>query len=301
MHGSLRRARPLLGTFVEISVPDTAEKEADAVIDEAFEAITKVHRLMSFHEVDSDVSRLNREASVRPVSVHPWTLKVLKTAIELHDCSSGAFDMSIAPVLQELGLLPGHGGGGSVPSIEAPSGNAFEVLPHNQIRFRHPDIRIDLGGIAKGFAVDRAIEILQGRGIEGGVVNAGGDLAAFGPISHQVCIRNPNDPNGSMCPVRLSNEALASTGLRHDPFCSARTLDCAVIDPRSRAQVEAIRGATVRARSCMIADALTKVAMIAGESAAAALRHYDASALLVYANGDVLLTPNWESADSLAA
>lgn len=301
MQDSLRRARPLLGTFVEISVLEKSGKKADAAIDEAFEAIAKVHRLMSFHDADSDVSRLNRDAWARPVRVHPWTLNVLQMAFELRDRSSGAFDICVAPVLQELGLLPDHISRGSATSVGAPSADEFEVLPDHQIRFRDPGIRIDLGGIAKGFAVDRATEILQNRGIASGIVNAGGDLAAFGPDFHQVHIRNPIDVSGSMCPVRLSNEALASTGPRHDPFCSVNTLGCAVIDPRSRTQVQNIRGATVRAGNCMIADALTKVAMVAGVSAAATLEYYDASALLVFASGDVLVTPNWKWAGSLAA
>lgn len=301
MQSSVRRARPLLGTFVEISVADVPGQKADAVIDEAFDAIAKVHRLMSFHDAASDVSRLNREASTHAVKVHPWTLKVLQTALELRDRSSSVFDISVAPTLQELGLLPDHTGRGSTTSIGAQNAREFEVLHDRHIRFRDAGVRIDLGGIAKGFAVDQATEILQSRGIASGIVNAGGDLAAFGPNAHQVYIRNPNAPNGPMCPVRLSNEALASTGPRHDPFCSFNTLGCAVIDPRSRTQVQRIGAATVRARSCMIADALTKVAMVAGESAADTIRCYGASALLVYVNGDVLVSPNWEGSGSLAA
>lgn len=298
MQNSLRRARPLLGTFVEISVPELPGHELDAVIDEAFEAIARVHHLMSFHDIDSDVSRLNREAAAQPVRVHPWTLRVLQAALELRDRSSGVFDVSVAPVLQELGLLPDHK---SATSIGPPSGNAFNVTPDGRIRFQDSGVRIDLGGIAKGFAVDRAAEILQDRGIASGIVNAGGDLVAFGPDSHQVYIRNPNDPNGPMCPVCVRNEALASTGPRYDPFCSFNTSGCAVIDPRSRTQVQNVRGATVRQKSCIIADALTKVAMIAGERATTTLEYYDASALLVFANGDVLVTPNWKGTGALAA
>src|SRR5215475_4017969 len=128
MQDSLRRARPLLGTFVEISVPHIAGRDPDTVIDEAFDAIAKVHNLMSFHDPDSDVSRLNREASVHSVEVHPWTLEVLKTAIELRDRSCGLFDISVAPALQDLGLLPDHVGRGSLTSVGAPGENV-KVLP----------------------------------------------------------------------------------------------------------------------------------------------------------------------------
>src|SRR3981081_263944 len=103
---SVRRARPLLGTFVEIEVTGAARSEMDAAIDAAFEAVTNVHRLMSFHEPDSDVSRLNREAGVRPVEVHAWTFQVLEAAVEMHRRSNGMFDIAVAPALQTMGLLP---------------------------------------------------------------------------------------------------------------------------------------------------------------------------------------------------
>src|ERR1700730_1507068 len=101
-----RRARPLLGTFVEIEVAGAVKSEMNAAIDAAFEAVASVHRLMSFHEPGSDVSRLNREASVRPVSVHAWTYRVLEAAVEMHRRSNGMFDIAVAPTLQAMGRLP---------------------------------------------------------------------------------------------------------------------------------------------------------------------------------------------------
>src|SRR5580704_14561335 len=176
----IRRARPLLGTFVEIEVAGAARSELDAAIDAAFEAVARVHRLMSFHERDSDVSRLNREASLRPVKVHAWTFQVLEMAVEMHRLTKGIFDITVAPALQAMGLLPGLEGDAAIVT-ETRFFDAIELLPENTVRFRHPDVRIDLGGIAKGFAVDRALEALRGFDVSSGMVNAGGDLAAFGP------------------------------------------------------------------------------------------------------------------------
>src|SRR5207237_9950879 len=102
----VRRARPLLGTFVEIEAAGAAKSKMDAAIDAAFEAVAQVHRLMSFHQDDSDVSRLNREAWLRPVKVHAWTFRVLEAAVELHRRSNGIFDIAVAPTLQNMGLLP---------------------------------------------------------------------------------------------------------------------------------------------------------------------------------------------------
>jgi FAD:protein FMN transferase len=289
----VRRARPLLGTFVEIEVAGAARSELDAAIDAAFEAVARVHRLMSFHEDNSDVSRLNREASLRPVKVDAWTFQVLQVAVEMHRRTKGIFDITVAPTLQALGLLPRLEDEATV--TEARSPDAIELLPENIVRFRHPEIRIDLGGIAKGFAVDRALEALRGFNVKNGMVNAGGDLAAFGPDPQTVHIRHPCDPRRLVCAVEITGEALASTARRFDPFQSAETTGSAIIDPATAKPVHTIDGTTVRARSCMVADALTKIVMISGTDALRWLEHYNASALLVSGDNDIRITPDWHS------
>src|SRR6202043_1067115 len=168
-----------------------------------------------------------------------------------------------------------------------PMPDAIELLADNRIRFTHPSVKIDLGGIAKGFAVDRAIDELRGHGVRSAIVNAGGDLAAFGPQPRTIQVRDPRSPDRLICQVDVRDQALASTGRRFDPFRSAAPADSAVIEPKTRTQAHAVHGATVRASSCMIADALTKVVMLAGAEAAAPLSHYRASAIFVSADGDV--------------
>jgi FAD:protein FMN transferase len=171
--------------------------------------------------------------------------------------------------------------------------DAVELLPGHAVLFRHPGVRIDLGGIAKGFAVDRAVEVLKDHGLSRGLVNAGGDLAAFGPEPVTIHVRDPRDPRRLVGRVDISNEALASSGYCFDPFRPADGLELAIIDPGQRASVRMNAGATVCAPTCMIADALTKVAVIAGEAAAAPLAHYGARAMLVSASGDVHVTSSW--------
>jgi len=162
-------------------------------------------------------------------------------------------------------------------------------------------VKIDLGGIAKGFAVDRAVEALLGQGIAEGLVNAGGDLRVFGPRSHAVDIRDPRQPDRALYRVALRDAALASSAGRFDPTCSRHALDSGVIDPATAMPVRSIIGATVCAPSCVIADALTKVVMNAGEGAAAILEHYGANALFVSARGQVHITADWKNEVHLAA
>jgi len=297
---SIRRARPLLGTFVEIVAAGAAPDEMNRAVAAAFAAVAEVHDLMSFHAAGSDVSRLNAQAWTAAVCVHPWTFQVMHTAADLHARSAGVFDVAIAPVLEDLGLLPRPSGGGVSASGDLATAQAIELLPGHRIRFRQPDVRIDLGGIAKGFAVDRAIDVLRVHGIPAALVNAGGDLAAFGPSPHNVDIRDPRSPDRLICRVGLRNRAMASSGSCFDPFGSIVTAS-AIIDPRNRKPARAIAGVTVCAPCCVLADALTKVVMVAGASADALLDRYQAAAFVVLSDGSVQVTREFESGVRLAA
>jgi len=286
---------------VEITVAGAAPRDMHAAIEAAFGAIAKVHGLMSFHDANSDVGRLNNGGWVRPLRVHRWTFQVLEAAVDLHRRSAGMFDIAVAPISQELGLLPGLGADRSANSASTATTEAIELLSDRRVRFRHPGVRIDLGGIAKGFAVDRAIDVLRDHRMLAGLVNAGGDLAAFGPATETVYIRDPRDPRRLMCGIEIDNQALASSGNRFDPFRSASPSGPAIIDPRTRQAVRSVNAVTVRAPSCLIADALTKVVMAEGPSAADLLDHYRAGALVVSAAGAVQMTEDLQGAVCLAA
>jgi thiamine biosynthesis lipoprotein len=284
--GKIRRARPLLGTFVEICAEGAALAVMEAAIEDAFGAIARVHRLMSFQDAASDVSKLNREGAARGTEVDSWTYEVLVAALDVYRSSEGIFDSAAGPAYASR-------------SRDA-SSSAIELLPGNRVRFHRPDISIDLSGIAKGFAADRAIETLKRHGIPSALVNAGGDLAASGPVPYRCYIRNPRTPSQLLCAATVGNEALASSGASFDPHQSFDIGTPAIIDPKRQAPVHAIAGATVRARSCMIADALTKVVMIAGEAAGGVLSHYGAEAFMVMAGGSISCSRGWGALDLAA-
>jgi thiamine biosynthesis lipoprotein len=316
----LRRARPLLGTVVEIAVGADDRARGHAAIDAAFAAVEQVHRLMCFHEADSDVSRLNREADHAPVAVHPWTFEVLAAAVEFRSVSAGLFDVTIAPHLQARGLLPrsfhrharaypGHLRRGANCNrmfvrhdVDARNksghdgrvSDAISLGPGCTVRFSSSDIRIDLGGIAKGFAVDRAAEVLRSRGIVRGLVNAGGDLSAFG-AAHAVDLRDPRNAAALLGRIAVSDEAVAS---------SASTMPGAapslIVDPRTGSASAAL-GATVLAPDCLTADALTKLVVLLGRDAAPVLARYGARALFAASDGGVHVTDDWPEVSGRAA
>lgn len=259
------------------------EAAPEAAVEAAFAAIAEVDRLMSAHRADSDVGRLNRAAG-RRVEVHPWTFEVLELALELHRASAGVFDVTVMP-----------------PARDAAPGRLV-LLPGPAARLLGPEARLDLGGIAKGYAVDRALSALRTTGAGAGVVNAGGDIAAFGPEEVPVSVRDPRRPDRLLWRLHLRDAALASSGGRHDPAHGREVAAPAVLHPATRRPAPGVAGATVVAPSCLLADALTKVVMLAGTASLPVLRRFGAAAALVPAEGDALSTPDWPgSAARLAA
>ena len=259
----LRRARPLLGTVVEIAAAAPDRGDGDAAIDAAFAAVERVQRLMSAHDPASEVSRLNRG---EPVDLDPWTARVLAAADEFRRVSGGMFDVGVGLHLRALGVLP------------APAG------------------RIDLGGIAKGFAVDRAVEALRAAGIARGVVNAGGDLAVFGDTPHAVALRDPRRPGVLLGRIAMRDSALASSAAAYPGAAPS-----VIVRPGDGGRAAAALGASVLAANAMTADALTKLVMLQGRAAAPVLAHFGAGALFVAPDGQVHATADWPEALADAA
>src|SRR5260370_7532218 len=105
----MRRARPLLGTIVEIAAEGLPDSSLDRAVDAAFGGVERGHKLMSFHNPDSDLARLNRRGAIVPVEVHPWTAGVIRRALVLFHATDGLFDCAIGAELMRWELLPDHG------------------------------------------------------------------------------------------------------------------------------------------------------------------------------------------------
>jgi FAD:protein FMN transferase len=312
---TLHRARPLLGTIVETVVHAESEPLGHTAIDRVFEAISAIQQRMSFHDPRSAVSRLNREAGKHAVSVDYRTFRVLEIAQELHEVSEGVFDIAIAPELEDAGFLPrkcalGSGRQASVcPRRGARSDMRYqtgagqtvpvtadiELFPDRSVRFRRSDLRVDLGGIAKGFAVDEAVATLQAFGIESGLVNAGGDLQVFGPRQFTVEIRDPSAPGKMVAALALRNHAISTSAHYFADRISATAPTGPFVDPRTRALAAPALSVTVIAPSAVFADALTKVVMINPTGCLAVLQRFDAAALMIDCNGATFCTPNWHA------
>lgn len=253
----MRRARPLLGTFVEIDATGLAEPALARAVDAAFEAIERVQRLMSFHDPESDLSRLNRYAPTAPVAVDPWTAKVLRRARVLFEATDGLFDCAVGYEAMQRGLLPSQ----VLDHVERGTFSAVEFMSDDRIRFS-ARIALDLGGIAKGFAVDRAIAVLRTHGVREALVNAGGDMRVMGETAQPVHIRCSGEDRHIVKAGLLRNAAIAtSTFAATLPKGNAQTL-VPVVSALSHAQGVAY---SVVAPTCLLADALTKVLVQVGD------------------------------------
>jgi|KBSMisStandDraft_5_1062788.scaffolds.fasta_scaffold267732_2 thiamine biosynthesis lipoprotein len=265
----IERARPLLGTTVSIRVQGLSERDAHAAIDEAFSEIALVHRLMSFQESESEISRLNRDGFGDAQVVHAATFEVLRWAAELAENSAGCFDITMARALVASRLL-GVPHSRYLPDAQA-NWRDIELSEDCRVRFRRP-LWIDVSGIAKGYAVDRAIETLKRHRVAQAAVNAGGDLCVFGPEPERVSLRTDHSSAEGMPVLDIQDAAVASSSTSHLPGAHA--------DPKSGEAVPADRFACVVAQSCLIADALTKPVLILQDESEGLLRRYGAVAHL---------------------
>lgn len=269
----MRRARPLLGTFVEVEASGLADPSLGRAVDAAFGAIERVHRLMSFHDPESDLSRLNRRAASEPIAVDPWTVKVLRKARLLFDATDGLFDCAVGYEAMQRGLLPLQG----LDHVEGGAYSAVEFLPNNRIRFS-AKIGLDLGGIAKGFAVDRAVATLRAHGVHEALVNAGGDMRVIGETARPVYIRCPGEDRHIVQAGLLRNAAIATSavdttvrkGAVERPALSAAPSDAAY---------------SVVAPTCLLADALTKVLVQIGRADAGYFGRFGVQAFVTSAGG----------------
>jgi thiamine biosynthesis lipoprotein len=271
---SVERMRPLLGTFVTIRARSSAtstQTQIDDAIEAAFRAITRVDQLMSFHRSNSNIGRLNRLRAGRSLRVHRWTHQVLMEALLLWKWSAGSFDCNVGASLIRRGLLPRAVG----RRIFWPFGEAVSLKQGNIVKL-NTCVQIDLGGIAKGFAVDKAVEVLLAYGMESGCVNAGGDLRVFGEQAQPVFGRHPENPTQTHAMGSLTNGAIATSAAYFTQTKKVNERLSAIVDIKRKRLLTMPHSVSVIAQTCMHADALTKIVAITGRLPTRLMRYASA-------------------------
>jgi len=277
--------RLVMGTFAHLKAVARDNDTAKKCVEAAFAQIQKVDDLMSGYKSDSEISKVSRDAFKRPVEVSRSTFEVLQKSAEFSRLSEGAFDITIGPLTE---LWRSAAEANSVPTDaeleQARSKVGYEklFLDANEltVRFAVDGMKLDLGGIAKGYAIDRAIEAMQTGGAIGGMVDVGGDIRCFGlprqdRDNWRIGLQNPTQieaggPNHVvgegrvLLVLKLENAAVATSGgYRRFVLIEGKKYSH-IMDRRTGAGAEAFSSVTIISQNAIDADALATAVSVMG-------------------------------------
>ena len=266
----LQREQAIMGTRCVVELWSDDRAKGEAAIEAVFAEFRRIDALMSTYKPESELSQVNADAARAPVRISRELYDLLATSIEYSKLTRGAFDVTYASV----GYLYDYRArvhpdeqaiAAALPGIDY---RHVELLPEStSVRFRRPGVRIDLGGIAKGHAVDRGIEVLRRLGVERAMVNAGGDTRIIGDRLGRpwvVGIRHPDDENRIVLRIPLTDAALSTSGDYERFFEEDGVRYHHILDPRTGKSASKLRSVTIIAPTATRTDALTKSVFILG-------------------------------------
>ena len=277
----------VMGTFAHIIAVAQNAGTAKKCIRAALEEIHKVDDLMSDYKSDTDISRVNREAYEKPVQVSEATFEVLQRSIEFSKMTDGAFDVTVGPLValfrkaKETEVAPSE-----EQIAEAKSKVGFEKLKldneNRTVQFSEKGMLLDLGGIAKGYAIDKAIEAAQRCGAVGAMVDIGGDVRCFGlpPKGRDHWLIGLQDPNsaiegmeggGLRLVLKVTNEAVATSGDYQQFVIIEGKRYSHIMNRRTGKSAESLSSVTIIADNATDADALATAVSVMGAEKGLAL------------------------------
>jgi thiamine biosynthesis lipoprotein len=264
------REEAIMGTRIEVELWCEDRAAATAAIDRVMAEMHRIDALMSTYKPDSQVSLINAQAAERPVTVDADLFGLLRTALEYSRITQGAFDITYASV----GYLYDYRA--HVKPSDAQIAAALPAVDYRHVlldpatrgvRFTRPGVRIDLGGIAKGWAVDQGIAILRAAGIEHAMVNAGGDTRIIGDrFGHPwvVGIRDPRDRNRVIVRMPLVDAALSTSGDYERYFEEGGTRYHHILSPSTGRPASEVRSVTIIGPTATRTDGLSKTIFVLG-------------------------------------
>ena len=265
----VRQTRTQMGTLVSISAVHPDAEAARMMVADTFDEIERLESLLSRHRVGTPVWSLNETGVIRAPARE--VLEVVQKGLDYSALTAGAFDITIAPLLNlynssfsETGVAPPRD---EVQRALALVGSRHVQVSESEIAFEKAGMAVTLDGIAKGYIVDRAVEVLQKRGATRVLVNAGGDMSsageALGGEAWRIGLQDPRVPDGSLDVVQLRGESVATSG----DYIQYLTPDMSlhhILDPRTGSSPGHTSGVSVVAPSAMAADALSTAALVLG-------------------------------------
>ncbi len=290
------RTEPIMGTRIYVQLWSEDPAKGNAAIDAVMADMRRIDDLMSHYKPESQLSQINQRGNREAVQVDKELFDLIKLSTHYSQITQGAFDITYASV-GYLYNYPEH-----VHPTEAqikaalPAVNWRNMLldeAHHTVRFEHPGMRIDLGGIGKGYAVDHGIDILKARGIEHAVVTAGGDTRIIGDHMGRpwlVAIRHPDDPKKVVTRIPLSDSAMSTSGDYERYFDENGVRYHHIIDPHTGHSASKVRSATILAPTATQTDGMSKTAFVLGPEKAMEIinRMPEYDAVFVAPDGHVL-------------
>ena len=261
-----------MDTVVQITVAGVSEDKARSAMGEAFAEIERLDALASSYRQGSLVALVNREAHNRRISLKNDIFELLRQAVAMSESSGGAFDVTIWPVSR----LWGFDKGGSLPDKAALSdalaavgyGNLLLDEKSGSVGFAREGVGIDLGAMAKGWAVDRAAEVLAARGIANAIIDAGGDLRVLGSRPGKgfwrIGVQHPREPGALLFTLDLTDTAIVTSGDYERFFVEGRVRYHHILDPATGMPATGCRSVTVLAPTAAEADAAATAAFVLG-------------------------------------
>jgi len=279
--------RVLMGTFGRVVVIARSERAANACIEAAFDVQNRIESLMSYHRADSELNQVNRYAAQRPMMVNPMTFEVLRRAVHFSELSDGAFDVTVGPLVD----LWQAAKDANVPPTREALAEARRKVGYDKlilddktatVRFAQEGMRIDLGGIAKGYAVDKAVEAMRSKGALGGMVDLGGNIRCFGraPRGQQkwrIGIQDPNvapddmDSSKYLLVLELGDASVATSGDYRRSFVVQGQKENHILDTHTGKGTSKLVSDTIIAPDATTADALSTAVNVLGAEAGLAL------------------------------
>lgn len=296
----------IMGTriVVELWAADRARGNAD--IDAVFAEMRRVDRDMSTYKPTSEISKVNAEAANRPIKISGELFDLLSQALEYSRLTDGAFDITYASVGYLYDFRKHVRPDDEAIARALPGINYRHVILDSTartVRFAREGVRIDLGGIGKGHAVDRGIQVLQQRGISHALVTAGGDSRIIGDRFGQpwvVGIRHPDRKEEVIARIPLEDAAISTSGDYERYFDENGVRYHHIIDPHTGESARKVRSATIIGPTATRTDGLSKTAFVLGaEKAIEIYNRLDGiDAIIVKPDGQVLYTKGLEAPET---
>ncbi|EHR70615.1 membrane-associated lipoprotein involved in thiamine biosynthesis [Burkholderiales bacterium JOSHI_001] len=271
--GWMSAEQAIMGTAIRVDLWADSAAQGRAAIDAVMAEMHRIDALMSPHKPDSELSRINRDAAQAPVMVGEEMLRLLHRAIDFSRLSEGAFDITFAAV----GSLFDYREGVQPTDAHLEAARAAIGWRHlhldtraHSVRFGRPGMRIDLGGFAKGHAVDNGVAILRSHGIAHAMVSAGGDSHVLGDRRGRpwtVAVRDPRQADAVVALLPLQDAALSTSGDYERYFERAGVRHHHILDPATGRSPAQVRSVTVIADDGLTTEALSKTVFVKGVAA----------------------------------